>query len=89
MLLNMQLPVTDEMRFFHMWWCAVFPGKPEHVAMTKAGPVHQFTFEQQVDFGRWLLKLIYTDRGRSADWFRDDAGHNVTQLADFKMFRAL
>ena len=89
MWLNMQLPVTDEMRFFHMWFCAVRPDKPEHVAMTKAGPVHEFTFEQQVDFGRWLLKLIYADQGRSADWFRNDAGHGVAQVAAFKMVRAL
>jgi hypothetical protein len=58
MWLNMQLPVTDDMRFFHMWFCAVRPDRPEHVAMTKAGPVHQFNFKQQVGFGRWLLKLI-------------------------------
>jgi hypothetical protein len=89
MWFNMQLPVTDEMQFFHIWFRAVFADKPEHVAMTKSGPIHQLTFEQQVDAGRWLLKQIYARQGRSADWFRDDAGHNMAELAAFKMTCAL
>lgn len=86
---NLSLPLTDEMWVYSYWFRGVTAEKSEEFITTKAGPIHLFTFEQQVDFGRWFLKLIYTKAGRSAEHFRDDMDYNAVRAMPVRMFRAL
>lgn len=88
---NLNLPFTDEMWVYSCWLRGITAEKPEEFINTKAGPIHLFTFEQQVDFGRWLLKLVYLKAGRSLEQFRDDAAYSSVSINSLavRMFTAL
>lgn len=92
---NLNLDKSSEMLVYSLWLRSVTAGrvpelgslvKPEYVAETASGPVHLFTLDQQLDFGRYLLKGIYRHDGRSTDHFRDDTAHG---LGPMRMYRAL
>jgi hypothetical protein len=75
--LTLSLCPTDEMFVFHQWFCGVTAEQPSEFINTKAGPIHLFTFEQQIEFGRFMLKSVYRRNGRSSERFRDDIEYRV------------
>jgi hypothetical protein len=83
---NMNLPLTDEMLVFVMWLRGVTAAHPDDFLTTKSGPVHLFSFEQQIHFGRGLLQHMYKYPKRSATKFRDDTTH---QFGPLRMYRPL
>jgi hypothetical protein len=56
---NMKLPITAEMRMYAYWWFGITAKKEDEFVLTKEGPIHLFTLEQKIDFGRGLLELAY------------------------------
>ena len=56
---NIGLPITIEMRTYMYWWLGITAKKSEEFITTKEGPIHLFTFEQQIDFARGLLNIAY------------------------------
>ncbi len=84
--MKMNLPRTAEMDVYSIWFCAVTAEKPEDFIITKGGPVHLFTFEQQIDFGGFMLKSVLRKMRRSTKQFRDDT---VYRPGDVKMYCAL
>jgi hypothetical protein len=52
----MNLPTTTEMEVYMIWWHGITATKQEEFIVTKEGPIHLFTFEQQVEFGSGLLR---------------------------------
>ena len=56
--INMNLPLTMEMYAYMQWWIGVTAQEPEEFVLTKEGPIHLFTFEQQIDFGRGLIEHL-------------------------------
>lgn len=69
--INLKLPITIEMFTFMHWWLGITAQKPEDVLNTKEGPVHLFTIEQQLDFGRGLLEKAYEVRSRNRNPLSD------------------
>jgi hypothetical protein len=74
---NLHLDISMDMWIYSVWWSGVTATTPEYVVNTKSGPIHLLTFDQQLDFGRYLLKRVYKDEGRSTERFRDDATHRL------------
>jgi len=71
---DLNLTRTDEMFIYHLWLKGVTAEDyPENIVNTKSGPIHLLTFKQQIDFGRYGLKLMYKKRLRSSKQFRDDS----------------
>jgi hypothetical protein len=56
---NLKLPITIEMDIYRRWWLGITAAKTEDIIRTKEGPIHLFTFEQQIEFARGLLNLAY------------------------------
>jgi hypothetical protein len=57
--LNIKLPITIKMNIYLHWWLGIKAAKTEDVIITKEGPIHLFTFEQQIEFARGLLNVAY------------------------------
>lgn len=56
---RLNLPITTEMEIYARWWVGTHPENHEQFIRTKSGPIHLFTFEQQRDFGRYMLEFAY------------------------------
>jgi len=67
------------MLVFCEWW--MFVAK-EKIMNTKSGPVHLFTHEQKIDFGRHMLKTTLNARKRSTVKFCDDVSFRQGDIAE-------
>jgi len=62
---------------------------PEDFINTKSGPIHLFSFEQQIKFGALALRQIYAKAKRSGRRLRDDSAYSLAKLADGAHYTAL
>lgn len=84
--INLKLSLSDEMWIYGQWFYAVTANTAENSINTKSGPVSGFSFKQQIEFGRYMLKGIYMLKRRSAKSFRDNSAH---QLGSLRMYCVL
>ncbi len=86
---KLDLNPTHEMLFYMRWFSALNTTNEHNRIVTKSGPIHSFTFTQQIDFGEWLLEQILRDSGRSTTHFRDDDDSGAGDAMLPRMFTAL